>query len=104
MNATEQATVQIPVEFLEDPEINSSTLRMWAILAMRADEDDRITITLDQIAEVATFMSQRQALVQVKAMETIGIVDVERGVSRRFPNTYIVRRTRRHSAPSSGKR
>lgn len=96
-----RAWVTIPDAFLVDPEIHSTTLRLWGILALYVEEDWSVTMTLDQIAALAaTFVSQRQALVQMKTLERMGMVDVTRGTNgyRRIPNTYHLRTSRRRTS------
>lgn len=95
-----RGSVQTPADLQDDPEIHATTLRMWGILALYADDDGRVTMTLNQIAKRATFVSQRQALVQMQTLERLGLVDVERGMNgnRKIPNVY----TLRHSRPKKG--
>lgn len=92
-------SVVTPAGLQEDPDIHASTLRLWGVLSLYADDSGSITIPLNAIARLAaTFLSQRQALVQMQTMERQGLVDVERGVSRKTPNTYTLRTSRRKAA------
>lgn len=89
-------SIQTPADLQDDPEIHATTLRMWGILALYADDEGRVMITLNQIAKRATFVSQRQALVQMQTLERLGLVDVERGMNgyRKIPNVYTLRYSR----------
>lgn len=89
-------SIQTPADLQDDPEIHATTLRMWGILALYADDEGRVMITLNQIAKRATFVSQRQALVQMQALERLGLVYVERGMNgnRKIPNVYTLRYSR----------
>jgi len=86
--------VKIPTALLTDPDIHASTLRLWGILSLYGSADGQVTISLNRIAEVATFLSQRQALVQMKTLERLGLVDVVRG-DRTTPNMYTLRHSRK---------